>query len=124
MFFGTVRLFYSDIRVVVYTMKLTSEHFISKGGHVFEISPKIRSEHFQRRKIHNLRNVSDSNASQIQILGHNNIYLNHITKCFILSKAAEPLSSMFFIAINFKSDYQTNTFPLTGLNKLQLSSTW
>ncbi len=75
---------------------------------LFEISPKIRSEYVHAGRIipnsgiHNLRNVSDSNTSKIQIFGviktdkTVNIFLdNHITstwnlsqKAFLRSKAA------------------------------------
>ena len=41
----------------MYTIKLTSANFISKGGHVFEVSPKILSECVHAGKI-----ISNSNA--------------------------------------------------------------
>ena len=62
-------------------MKLTYfyEHLISKGGHILEILPKIQSGYVSTKEelsvigIHNLREDTVSNTSQIQILRDTNL---------------------------------------------------
>ncbi len=69
-----------SISLIPYKIKITRGNFISKGGRVFKISGRI----IPIKAIHNLRNVSGRNVSQIQILGdktdiyffHNHIIFN------------------------------------------------
>ena len=63
---------------MIIIIKLACEHFISKGGYVFEILPKNLDRLCQCRKnIRNLNTQSDSNDSHIQIWMHKNCYLQN-----------------------------------------------